>query len=146
MHRLSGNRIDAVAGDRKSELLVEADGARVVGVDVKLEPGRRELLGDGDESPADARGPIFGRDDDLIEIAGLRIDGHKADHLIAGFGNDDVRGLGQLVAPAFAPPVEPPREIDLRIGGLPAAQPKRDRCVFIFCIVGAQRNVKRARA
>ena len=120
MHRLSGNRIDAVAGDRKSELLIEADGARVVGVDVKLEPGRRELLGDGDESPARRPGgPIIGRDDDLIERAGLRIDGHKADHLIAGFGNDDVRGLGQLVAPAFAPPVEPPRENDLRIDGLP---------------------------
>ena len=86
------------------------------------------------------------RDHDLIEIAGLRIDGHEADRLVAGFGNHDVRGLGELVAPAFPPPVEPLREIDLRIGGLPAAQPERDRGVFIFCVVRAQRNGKRARA
>ena len=54
--------------DDKAVLLVEADGAGVVGVDVQIEARGREPLGFGDERRGDAEPPCFRRDHDLIEI------------------------------------------------------------------------------
>src|SRR5208282_4817864 len=73
--RLAGDRIDAGAADDKSLLAVEADRARVVGVDVEVEAGRRDALGRRDQRRADARSPMLRRHHDLVEIERARIDG-----------------------------------------------------------------------
>ena len=80
VHRLAGDRIDLGAADRKPVLLVEADGARVVGVDVKIEtrPARVAWL-DAMSAPPTPEPPMLRRDHDLIEIAVLRIDGDEPD-------------------------------------------------------------------
>ena len=122
--------------------LVEGDGARVVGVDVEIEPARRHALGFGDQRHADARTPMLRRHHDLIEIERARIDGDEADH--SGFSrasslrNHDVGGGHKLTAPALPPPAEPLGEIEFRVSRLPGPQPQRDRGILVARVVAAQ--------
>ena len=65
-------------------LLVEADGAGVIGVDVKVEAAWRDAFGLIDQRGRDTAAPGFRRYDDLIEIERAGIDGDKPDQTPCG--------------------------------------------------------------
>src|SRR5262249_55448452 len=111
----AGARVDVDAGDDETLLLVEADRARVVLVDQEIESSRRDSLRLIDKGGGERRTPRFGRNDDLVEIAGAWIDRHEAEQRAIALGDGDDRGWDELVAPALAPPFYPGCEIDLRI-------------------------------
>jgi hypothetical protein len=138
MHRFPADRIMARSCNRKSVLAVERDGARIVGVDVKIESAWRDPFRFNDKRFPDTRAPAFRRDDQLIKITRLRIDGDKADHRLRSLGNHDFSRRHQFVTPTLAPPIEPRGEIERRIGRLPGPQPQRDRGVLVANLVGSQ--------
>src|SRR4051794_27745531 len=84
-------RIDVVARDGKSVLLIKSDSATVVGIDLEIEAAWRQSLGLGHQCRRDPRPPCFGRNDDLVEIAGLRIDGDEAHQFAVSLSYGDGR-------------------------------------------------------
>ena len=78
-HRRAGDFVDRLAGIDKALLLVEADGAGIVGIDLQVEPGGRNAPASAISALRDVRAPGLRRHHDLVEIAGLRIDGDEAD-------------------------------------------------------------------
>ncbi len=69
VHRRAGAPVDASPAIDEALLLVEADGARIVVIDVQVEAWRRHPLGLGHQRGGDARAPGFRRHHDLIEMS-----------------------------------------------------------------------------
>jgi hypothetical protein len=82
VNRFAGDRIDAGAADRKVLLFVEADGARVVGVDVEIKAGWRKPPGFPDETRPDLRSPQLRRHYNLVEIESTRINRDETDNFV----------------------------------------------------------------
>ena len=77
--RGAGARVDLGAGHGEAVLFVKADGPGVVAVDMQVESRGRDALGGIEQRLGGAAAPCLGRDGELIEIAGARIDGDEAD-------------------------------------------------------------------
>ena len=136
-HRPSRGRVHILSGMHKAVALVEADRAGVVGVDQQRDAIGRQPLRFIDQQGGEFRTPVIGRDHQLVEIA-CRIDGDESDQRARLFGDDDGGIRHQLVAPAFAPPVDARVEIDRWIGLLPGLEPQRDGGVFVVGAIGAK--------
>ncbi len=81
---------------------------------------------------------MLGRDHKLIEIAALRIDGHKADQFAIALRDHNIGDRHKLLLPALAPPAKALVEVDLREMVLPGPPPQLDCRVFIGIGVGAE--------
>lgn len=80
---------------------------------------------------------MLGRHHDLIEVKHPRIHGDKTCERAVSFGDHNLGAGHEFVAPAFAPPVKPRGEIDLRVCGPPRPQPQGDRGVFVARFVAS---------
>src|SRR6476646_5420515 len=138
VHRLARHRVDGLAGVDKAMLLIEADGAGIVLVDLQFEAGRREAFGLIEQRECQPRAPLFGRDHDLVEIVRLGIDGDEAGEPAVLLDDDNRRYRRQLLSPAFAPPGDARIEIDVWKVMCPGATPQLDRRVFVGGGVGAE--------
>src|SRR4051794_20814390 len=78
-----------------------------------------------------------GIDHELVEIA-VAVDGDKAGQRAVLLRHDDRSLRHQIPTPALAPPVQPCREVDLRIGLLPGAMPELDRGGLVLWTVRAK--------
>src|SRR6185312_1744863 len=114
----------------------------VVLVDEQIDPAPREALRLVEQSCGEARSPPFGRDDELVEIQGLRIDGNESGQRALALGHHDVRRRDQLVPPALAPPSYALVEIDMRVMPRPRAPPQLDSSVLIGGGVGTEAYVR----
>src|SRR5271166_202480 len=87
--RQSGTRVDASRDDEEPLALVEPARASVRFVDVEFDDARRTALGLVEKRRGQPRAALGRRDAELVEIAGLRIDGHEAGGLFALKPDDD---------------------------------------------------------
>src|SRR4051794_18608493 len=69
-----------LAGDDKTLLDIEADGAGIVLIDLQIESAGREAPRFGKKRLGEAGAPGFGRHHDLVEITRSRIDRDEAGH------------------------------------------------------------------
>src|SRR5262245_21763433 len=138
--RPPGIGVHVAALDHESMLLVEAQRAAIVLVDVQRQAGGRQPPRFGEQCFRQPRRPGLGRHHDLIEIAALGQDGDESHQVAALFGDHDDGDGKNFVAPALAPPVEAGGKVDDLIGLLPGAPPQLDRRFFVVRRVGAQRE------
>ena len=101
---------DVGAGNDRSVLFVEADGAGIILVDQQLQPAWRNSFRLIEKRHGERRSPGFRRNDDLVEIAGRRIDGDEARMSPLAFRDRDDGRRHELAAPACAPPVDAARQ------------------------------------
>src|SRR6266852_4380676 len=136
--RRAGAPVHGLAADDEALLLVKADCAGIVLVDVEVETLRRYAFCFCQQGGGDARSPSLRRHDDLIEIQTARIDGDESDHLTVRFRYGDGHRGDELGTPTLPPPFEPRREIDGRVDELPGPPPQLDRHVLVGGAVGAK--------
>src|SRR5438128_11535500 len=103
--------IESFTGDEEAVLLVKADSARIVLVDVQVEPGRRYPLGFVEARRREPHAPGLGSDHRLINIERPRIDGDAAEHFPARFCHPGPGRRHAFLAPALPPPGDPIVEI-----------------------------------
>jgi hypothetical protein len=71
--RRAGSRIDIFARRAEAMLLIEAYGTRIILVDVQIETRLRDASRFREQNFGDPASLPLGRDDDLIEVSGIRI-------------------------------------------------------------------------
>src|SRR2546430_2588172 len=90
-YRPSRSRVHILAGMFKAVALVEADGTRVILVDLERNAAWRQTFGFVDQCGGEFRAPVIRADHELVEVA-ASVDGHETDQGARLFGDDD-RGV-----------------------------------------------------
>ena len=125
----------------KAVLLVEADGAGIVLIDMQIEATGRKPLRFIQQNCGDAGAPGFRRNHDLVEIQRFRIDRDEASHCAGLFGDDDPRCGTSSLRQRSRHQLRRAAKSMIRIGLLPAAKPQRDRRVFVGRGIGPKPGV-----
>src|SRR5262249_45665211 len=102
VHRRPRAPVQRLAGDDEAHCLVEANGARIVLVDIEIKARGRYAFGFRNESGGHAHPPCLRRHHDLVELEGVRIDGDEAYDLGVRFRHRDGRYRHELMPPALA--------------------------------------------